>query len=430
MAEIRFELPYGRGTLPAALDRARLKAVLENRLPETPPDSAENLVEKALECPAGSPPLRELARGARSAVVIISDHTRPVPSRVILPPMLRQIREASPGVRVTLLVATGCHRAPTEAELRAKLGDDIYARETIAVHDCDSEENLVTLGTLPSGQRLRINRLAAEADLLVSEGFIEPHFFAGFSGGPKSVLPGIAARETVVGNHCAEFIDSPFARTGVLENNPIHRDMEWAARKAGLRFILNVVLNPGKQTVAAFAGDPIQAHLEGCRYLKSLCRVQAEQADIVITTNGGYPLDQNVYQAVKGMTAAEAAVKQGGVIIMLAAASDGCGGEAFFRQISETEPAKQLAAFRSRPRGQTLPDQWQTQIFLRVLSRAKIIFISECPDETVRAMRMTPAHSVEEALAIAETLLGRPDASVTVIPDGVSVIADAPLGRA
>lgn len=424
MASVSFMLPYGHGQLPAEIDSGRLKALLRSSLPETPPDSAENLVKAALSAPIGSPALTELAKGKRNVVIIISDHTRPVPSRVILPPMLSMIREASPDALVRLLVATGCHRSTTDAELRAKLGDEMFSNERIVIHDCDDEKNLVPLGTLPSGQTLRINRVAAEADLLLAEGFIEPHFFAGFSGGPKSVLPGIAARETVVGNHCAEFIDSPYARTGVIENNPIHRDMEWAAERAGLKFIVNVILNPEKQVVAAFAGDTIQAHFEGCRTLKKLCRVSSEPADIVITTNGGYPLDQNIYQSVKGMTAAEAAVKPGGVIIMLASAADGCGGEAFYRQIIETDPETQLAVFRSRSRGETQPDQWQTQIFLRVLSKARIIYISDCPDETVRALRMYPAHGVNEALALAERLLGNKDASVTVIPDGVSVMPE------
>ena len=426
MANVSFRLPYGHGQLPAVIDSGRLKAVLRSALPETPADSAENLVEAALGSPVGSPTLKELSKGKRNVVIIISDHTRPVPSRVILPPMLRMIRDASPDALVTLLVATGCHRGTTDEELRAKLGDELFSNERVVIHNCDDEANLVALGTLPSGQTLRINRIAAEADLLLAEGFIEPHFFAGFSGGPKSVLPGIAARETVVGNHCAEFIDSPYARTGVLENNPIHRDMEWAAVKAGLRFIVNVILNPEKQVVAAFSGDPIQAHFAGCQMLKKLCCVCSEPADIVITTNGGYPLDQNIYQSVKGMTAAEAVVKPGGVIIMLASASDGCGGEAFYRQITETEPETQLAVFRSRSRGETRPDQWQTQIFLRVLSKARIIYISDCPDETVRALRMHPAHDVAEALALAERLLGKTDASVTVIPDGVSVITGTP----
>lgn len=425
MKYIDIQLPYGHGHMPANIEAQRLRAVLTSNLPKNPAVSAKALVESALAAPIGAPSLQTLSHGKRNVVIIISDHTRPVPSRDILPAMLQAIREGNPEASITLLVATGCHRGTTDEELRAKLGDEIFENEKICVHDCDDRANMVELGVMPSGQPLKINRIAAEADLLLAEGFIEPHFFAGFSGGRKSVLPGISARETVVGNHCAEFIDNPFARTGVLENNPIHRDMEWAARRAGLRFIVNVILNPEKQVVYACAGDPIEAHLIGCRELEKYCHVSAEPADIVITSNGGYPLDQNIYQAVKGMTAAEQVVRKGGIIIMLACAADGCGGENFYRQITETDPETQLNAFRKREKAMTQPDQWQTQVFLRVLAHAQVILISDCSDVTVRAMRMYPAHSVAEALVLAEQLLDQPDASITVIPDGVSVVAGA-----
>ena len=188
-------------------------------------------------------------------------------------------------------------------ELIEKFGGEIVEHEVIAIHDCAVEADMVTIGTLPSGGSLRINRIAAEADLLISEGFIEPHFFAGFSGGRKSVLPGIAARETVYWNHNAEFIASPFARTGILEGNPIHADMIYAAHTAKLAFICNVVINAKHKVVGAFAGDCEMAHVAGTEFLKGLCQCPKAPADIVITSNNGYPLDQNIYQAVKGMTA-------------------------------------------------------------------------------------------------------------------------------
>ena len=417
-------LPYGKGTVPLTLDESRPVRVLESRLAGYRPQAGgEELVRRAMERPIGAPRLSELARGCRRITVIISDHTRPVPSRVILPPMLEALREGAPDAEITLLVATGCHRGTREDELRAKLGDEIFGREHVVVHDCDDRDNLVCLGSLPSGQPLYIHRAAAEADLLAAEGFIEPHFFAGFSGGRKSVLPGVAARESVLGNHCSEFIADPRARTGVLEGNPIHRDMLWAARAAGLRFIVNVVLDAEKRAVAAFAGDVEQAHLAGCRFLSGLCRVSAPPADIVVTTNGGYPLDQNIYQAVKGMTAAEALVRPGGVIVMLARCDDGHGGEHFMRQIAEREPEEQMRAFLARSRAETEPDQWQTQIFLRVLLRARVILVSDAPEDMVRAMRMIPARDADEALALAESLVGGGRPSLTVVPDGVSVIA-------
>jgi len=296
-------------------------------------------------------------------------------------------------------------------------------RENIYIHDCDEREKLVNLGTLPSGGECEVNSIAVNADLLVAEGFIEPHFFAGFSGGRKSVLPGIAGRITVLSNHCSEFIANPNARTGILEHNPIHEDMLWAAKAAKLQFIVNVVLNGEKKVIHAVAGDLEQAHAEGVKFLSSLCAVDAVESDIVVTTNGGYPLDQNMYQAAKGMTAAEATVKKGGVIIMLAQSGDGTGGDHFYHQLAdEPDIQKTMDLFLSRGRKETAPDQWQSQVLLRVLMHATVIYISDMDDETVRKMHMIPAHSIEEAMDKAKEILKNENPSVTAIPDGISVI--------
>ena len=420
----KIAIPYGLGSQCIDIPEARLNAVLESRIAAMPPASDEDAeVLRALSEPIGSLPLRELAKGKRRVTIIASDHTRPVPSKRILPHMISEIHAGSPDASITILIATGCHRETTKRELIAKLGETVYGETNVIVHDCDDEENLVTLGTLPSGGVCRVSRHALDCDLLVSEGFIEPHFFAGFSGGRKSVLPGIAARKTVVANHCAEFIASENARTGKLDGNPIHRDMVWAARSAKLSFIVNVVLSGDKRIVRAFAGDAVQAHEAGCAFLNTLCGVNRAEADIVISSNGGYPLDQNAYQAVKGMTAAEASVRQGGVIILFAECADGVGGEAFLRQLAdEPDGEKTMRLFLSRPPEETEPDQWQTQIFLRVLSRASVVFVSKLDDETVRKLHMIPAHSFDEALRAADAILGSETGSITVIPDGVSVI--------
>ena len=336
--------------------------------------------------------------------------------------MLSAIRRGNPHANITILIATGCHRGTTKAELIEKFGPEIAEREKIVIHDCADEDAMVTIGTLPSGGVLRINRLAAEADLLVSEGFIEPHFFAGFSGGRKSVLPGIAARETVYWNHNAEFIASPFARTGILEGNPIHRDMIYAARTAKLAFICNVVINAKHQVVGAFAGDCEQAHLAGTVFLKELCQCPKAPADMVITSNNGYPLDQNIYQAVKGMTAGEATCKDGGVIIMVAACNDGHGGESFMKTMTQNlSPSEILAQIQFTAKKHTVPDQWESQILARILSMFHVVLISQTDPELVRAMKMHPARDLPHALEIAEELLGRPG-SVTVIPEGISTI--------
>lgn len=420
MKEILF--PYGKEKIGFGFGD-ELVAVLEPSINSYIPEAdGGELVRRAMASPIGSPRLSELAKGKEKIVIIASDHTRPVPSGLIIPPMLAEIREGNPQADITILIATGCHRGTTVDELVAKFGEEIVKNEKIVIHDCDEHGMLVNIGTLPSGGECVINRLAAEADLLVSEGFIEPHFFAGFSGGRKSVLPGVAGRRTVLSNHCSEFIAHPRARTGILDGNPIHADMLRAAKRAKLAYIVNVVLNAEKDVIYAVAGEPEAAHGKGTDFLFSLCGADAVDADIVITTNGGYPLDQNMYQAVKGMTAAEATVRRGGVIVMLAESGDGIGGDHFYHQLAdEPDIEKTMALFLSRSREETVPDQWQTQILLRILGHASVIYVSEMPDEVVEKMHMIPAHSLGEAIDKAKGLVGN-GAKIAAIPDGVSVM--------
>lgn len=381
------------------------------------------LVQEALEHPIGSAKLSELAAGKNRCTVIISDHTRPVPSRDILPPMLEQLRQGNPDIQITLLVATGFHRPTTMDELIAKLGPQIASQEKIIVHDAFDPNTNVQIGILPSGAPLVIDRLAVETDLLVSEGFIEPHFFAGFSGGRKSVLPGVSDKVTVLGNHCGEFIASAFARTGILEGNPLHMDMVAAAKLAKLAFIVNVVIDDHKNTVAAFAGDFQKAHEAGVAFLRPYCEVQAVPGDIVITSNGGAPLDQNIYQSVKGLTAAESSAKEGAVLIMCAELADGTGGEGFYQSLKNcSSPTEHFAQCVATPQNQTIPDQWESQILARILMKHKVIFVTRPEMEPIlKDMKMHYAKDLEEALAIARADRGE-DASITVIPNGISVM--------
>lgn len=417
--------PYGKEHIEYSFEN-ELIGVLESGINEYKAQkSGEELVKDAMKSPVGSPSLSCLARGKKNVVIIASDHTRPVPSKIIIPEMLRQIREGSPSCKITILIATGCHRGTTKEELISKFGSEIVENESIYIHDCDESDMLVSIGTLPSGGECVINKIAYEADLLVSEGFIEPHFFAGFSGGRKSVLPGVCARETVLANHCSEFIANENCRTGILENNPMHADMLWASKTAKLAFIVNVVLNDKKEVIFATAGHPEKAHKRGTEFLRAHCGVKAKEADIVITTNGGYPLDQNVYQAVKGMTAAESTVKKDGVIIILAKSNDGIGGDHFYHQLcDEPDINKTMELFLNRKRNETVPDQWQTQVLLRVLFHARVIYISEMDDATLEKMHLIPAHSIEEALKIAKSILKKDNPTIVSIPDGVSVIVE------
>ncbi len=419
-------IPYGETAQILETQGLPLLAVLTPRTKDLNYGVAQEvLVREALAAPINSLGLEQLAKGKKNAVVIISDHTRPVPSKLLLPPMLAALRQGNPDIDITLLVATGCHRGITPGELEAKLGPKMAVQEKIVIHDCDDETNMVFLGILPSGARLSINRLAAEADLLLAEGFIEPHFFAGFSGGRKSVLPGICQRTTVLGNHCSSFISHPAARAGVLQDNPIHQDMLAGAAMAGLDFILNVIIDENKRIAAAFAGDPDQAHEAGCRLLADHCLVKAVPADIVITSNGGYPLDQNIYQCVKSLTAAEATAAPGAVLILCAACSDGHGSQPFYDALTHCRSLPELMEqVLATSRENTLPDQWQYQILLRILLKHEVIFVTEAKNRPlVEAMHMTYASALQEALSLARAKKGS-QAGVTIIPDGVSIIVD------
>lgn len=423
---VKIKLPFGKKTMDITVPKERLNGVLcPGAHAYSEQKSEQELVKEALNAPTGSRPLSELARDKRNIVLIVSDHTRPVPSRVILPPVLEEIKKGNPEAVLTILIATGFHRPTTRQELIDKFGAGIVHDPAIrfVVHQSEKEEDMVRLGRLPSGGELLINRIAADADLLLSEGFIEPHFFAGFSGGRKSVLPGISSRTTVLANHCSEFIADENARTGVLEGNPVHRDMVWAAGRANLAFIVNVVLDADKKVIRAFAGHYEQAHQEGCSFADKLFGADAVMSDIVVVTNGGYPLDQNIYQTVKGMTAAEATCRPGGVIIMCSACSDGHGGQNFYdifaNEKSEAVIMKQIL---ETDRDATVPDQWEAQILCRILMNYHVIMVTQASREMTEAMHMTYAADFEEALFLADAYLGKKDAGITVIPDGVSVI--------
>lgn len=419
-------LPYGRENKTVCIPDERLRGILVSGAHGYHAEKQEReIVRDAMEHPIGSPRLRELAKGKDNIVLIASDHTRPVPSKVIFPEMLKEIKEGNPNAKLTVLIATGFHRETTREELADKFGEEYLDRDDIrfVVHKSHNKEEMKEMGVLPSGGILKVNRIAAEADLLISEGFIEPHFFAGFSGGRKSILPGVSSAETVMANHCSKFIDSPNARTGILDGNPIHKDMVFAAKTLKLAFIVNVVLDENKKVIRAYAGDFDQAHREGCRFVDKLSGVDAIPADIVISTNGGYPLDQNIYQSVKGMTAAEATCNPGGVIIMVAECGQGHGGQSLYDTFAGGRDKNEIMKqFLDTPMEKTIPDQWEAQILCRILLKHKVIMVTGAPESMVRDMQMDYAESVEKAIRMADAYLGKTDAGITVIPDVVSVI--------
>lgn len=424
------KLPFSTEGMQLQLDDNLDFEILTSSIESMPKSNKteDEIVLEAMANPIGSPKLSELSVGKKNVVIICSDHTRPVPTKHIVPFMLKEIREGNKDADITLLIATGFHRETTREELISKFGEEIVENEKIVIHDSRDMDAMVNLGVLPSGAPLLINKVAACADLLVSEGFIETHFFAGFSGGRKSVLPGVSSKVTVLGNHCAAFIDSPYSRTGILENNPIHRDMVAASKMAKQTYIVNTVIDADKKVVYAVAGDAIKAHEAGCEFLQKYCQVMPKKAaDIAISTNGGYPLDQNMYQSVKGMTAAEAAAKDGGILIMVSNCGDGHGGEGFYEALRDCEsPAALMEEILKVPQDQTKPDQWEYQIQSRILMHHRVIYVMcEKYREMAKEMGFEVAADVNEALAMALKETGR-GAHIAVIPDGVSVMVKAP----
>lgn len=420
-------IPYDNTTLDLHVPEENLRAVIAAGMHSyQAPKGEADLVLDALAHPIGTPPLRELAKGKKRVTLVTSDHTRAVPSKITLPLLLAEIRAGNPQAEITILIATGLHRATTPEEQRRMFGDKIVDHEEIAVNDAFDPAQFVHVCELPSGAQFNVNRLAVDCDLLLTEGFIEPHFFAGFSGGRKSILPGICSQETVNENHSYKAIASPYSNTGILENNPIHMDMVFAARAVNTAFILNVALDGNKKIIAAFAGDLEQAHAKGVAFIRELSQCPCVTGDIVVTSNGGYPLDQNLYQSPKAVATAEACAGEDGVIIMCCGCRDGMGGTHFERLIT-LGSVDEIDGYLSKilPR-ETIPEQWCPQIYARILKKHPVILVTTFLDHAlVRKANMIPASSPDEALEIARGIKGE-DASVVVIPDGVSVLAVKP----
>lgn len=416
-------IPYYTSTLDLHVEEENLKAILTAKMHGFHAEkSQEQLVLDALEHPVGSPRLRTLAEGKRKIVIVTSDHTRAVPSKITLPLLLKEIRSGNPDADITILIATGLHRPTTEEEQRRMFGDVIVDHEKIAINNAFDPKQFVELCVLPSGAVFQVNRLAAECDLLVTEGFVEPHFFAGFSGGRKSILPGICSERTVNENHSYKAVSHPRSNSGMLKDNPIHADMLCAAKAVNVQFIFNVALDGEKKIVAAWAGDLEKAHEAGVAFIRQWSQCPVVTGDIVITSNGGYPLDQNLYQSPKAMATAEACAGEDGVIIMCCSCCDGMGGAHFGQLIQRGTPDEIDRYLSSIPPEKTIPEQWCTQVCVRVLRKHPVILVTTfLSHDEVRKANMIPASTPDEALEIAYRLKSK-QASVVVIPDGVSVL--------
>jgi nickel-dependent lactate racemase len=413
-------LPYGRGRLWAEIPERYLASIaVPKEMRPVPHPEAE--LRRALSAPIDSLSLDELARGAKNPCIIISDSTRPTPSGMIVEAALRSLcRAGIPEKSVRLVVATGLHRPSTEEELMERLGRGLLNRLEVLNHDARDDFSLVNLGRTSWGTPLWLNEAVHESDLVIGDGYIEPHFFAGYTGGGKNILPGVSGLETIKANHGAAMIDHPQARAGVLDGNPIYEDIVEGARRGGLDFSINVTLDPQKRISGIFAGEFEEAHRGGSEFLDGHVKVETPEADIVVTTNGGYPLDRDLYQAVKGMTVAEGIAREGGVAIVASECMDGVGHPKF-RELVERggSPLEILEIIRAP--GFFEIDQWEAQILARVLTRCDVICVTGVEAAAIRGMHMIPAASVDEALSLARKSVGR-DPEIVVVPGGPSTI--------
>lgn len=417
---MRLRLDYGIDGLEVELPEERV-TVIEPAFEPALQDPRAAL-RAALRAPIGVPPLRMLVRPGQTVAISVCDVTRAQPRREMLEALFEELPIIRPG-DVTILVATGTHRANTPAELERMLGRDILGRYRVINHDSREPASLADAGVTSTGVPVRLNRAWLEADVRITTGFVEPHFFAGFSGGPKMVAPGLAGLETVLVLHDAARVGHPNATWGITEGNPIHDDVREIVARTGVHFAVDVTLNRDQQITGVFAGDLLAEHSLACAAVKrAAMQAVDEPFDVVLTTNSGFPLDQNLYQAVKGMSAAAKVVKPGGTIVCAAECRDGLPAHGAYGQVLASQPTpERLLAMINSP-GYSVPDAWQVQIQAQIQMKATVM-VKACglaPD----AIRAAHFHPVDDAgMAVAEALCAAgPEATLCVLPRGPQTI--------
>jgi nickel-dependent lactate racemase len=380
-------------------------------------------IQDSLQNPIGSLNLGELAKPGDKVVITHSDITRATPNQRILPVLAQELENA--GIRrndIIFLNALGTHRQQTADELRTLLGDYIYNNYRCVQHNAFDDSQLIYLGKTSFGNPVRINRLFHEADLKILTGFIEPHFFAGFSGGPKGVLPALAGAESVLSNHSQTMIAHRRSTWGICEGNPIWEEMREAALMARPTFLLNVALNRNKEITGVFAGEMLAAHAEGCNFVNKLSMVPVpELYDVVVTTNSGYPLDQNLYQSIKGLSAAAQIVRPGGAILLVTACEDGLPNHGRYAALlKEAESPVKVLEMLSQP-GFIQPDQWQVQIQAQIQMKAEVFLYSHgLTDDQIRRALLNPCNDINQTM---NQLIDHHGQRVCVLPEGPLTIA-------
>jgi nickel-dependent lactate racemase len=426
MSARRIDLAYGKGCVSIDIPEENLGKVLRCR-PWPPLLNLHTAIEDSLAHPIGAPPLAELARGRRDAVVVISDITRPAPNHLFLPPILRILEAAGiPREKTLILIATGMHRPNLGKELAELVGDEIasgYRIENHAGTDIDSHANL---GVSEDGIPIQVDRRYIAADLKIVTGLIEPHLIAGYSGGRKGVLPGLCSLETMKVMHGYRMIQHPHAEVGRLDGNPFHLACLGIVRRIGVDFLLNVTLNEDRQVSGVYAGDLDLAHRAGVADLEHyVVDFVDEPVDIVVTCGGGYPLDQTLYQAIKGTVAAREILKPGGSIVFAASLAEGVGSPSFQQLLAQMTTAEEMLGRLEKVDYLQL-DQWMLQDHCNVLLQARdvLLYSEHLSREWMDRSLVHPVSSMNEGLARAFTSQGN-SARVAVLPQGPYVIAKA-----
>lgn len=406
------EMPFGKGHLEVRIPTKNLKRIYALQEPPGLADE-EKALAAALAHPIESKRLSALIGPQERVCILVSDITRPVPSKRIVTAILRELG-STPRNNITIVVATGLHRKNTDDELRALLGRGITGEIEVINHDAFAERGLRYAGKTSRGTELYVNVAVSDADKVIATGYIEPHEFAGFTGGRKSILPGICGADSINYNHRLENLDHPRAKTGILDGNPIHEDMVEAARIIGVDFIVNVVLNSKKQIVAVAAGDLERAHEKGVEFCRKHAQVAlGESADIVITSSG-YPLDINLYQAVKSIFAAEPFARKGGTIILLAECEKGFGTDLFYRWMTSfTSPTQMI--HRIKEEGYRA-DIDHCYFLARILGDKEITIVSPHKHlQEINGSLMKTTDSAEEAIHDALKIRGE-NSGIALLP--------------
>ena len=419
---MQIKLAYGRDGLWIDVpNEANLTVIEPLFVPGLANESAAILA--ALRSPIESPALRELVASGSRVAIVFSDITRPMPNDRVLPVLLSELSNAGAGPdQVVLINGLASHRKQTDEELEQMLGSDIFRRYPIIQHDAWDDANLVEVASNHAGRMVRVNRYYLEADVRILTGFIEPHFFAGFSGGPKAVLPAIADLDSIMDNHNARMIASDRSTWAITQGNPIWEEMHAIARATEPTFILNVTLNRNKQITGVFAGNLTAAHAAGTEFVRRKAMQPVNQLfDVVITSNSGYPLDLNLYQAVKGMSAAAQVVREGGDIIIAAECWDGIPTHGqYARLLRESASLADLYNQIMTP-GFRSADQWQAQIQAKIQMKANVhVYAGGLSDQELREAKVLPCRSIEATLA--EILARKPGATIAILPEGPQTV--------